>query len=462
MSRACIFQEITVPDLYVSPSAQSPSLFRMLVICAIGCALETYDFMIYALMAPYISAAFFPEDGAVNGLLLTFATFGIGYLARPFGGVLFGHIGDRKGRKKPFAATILLMALTTTLIGLLPGYNTLSIAPFLLLTLRLGQGVSMGGEVGGALTYVQEIMPNRRTIASCSVVCGMLFGLALGHLVHAGLEFALGAKGMHTLGWRLAFIFGGLLGVIGYVIRKHFQETAGFLNLQQQGNISKVPIARLFAKYPSQIVTGVLAITAHGFCSIFILIFIPTWIGSNSSDYADMLAVGGAIASVTAALCCLGFGYVADHVHQKLPFVTFPLMLLLGLPLTGFIFSGVSIWTQLALQLSSILVGMVCASSLWIFTRLFSPDVRYTGSGFTYNAGLAFGGGLTPFLATLLATRLPTSTAAGLVLALSGACGLTALWLYRRFNRRQSCHKPQGQGSQNETYDQGTQHAPNR
>ena len=435
------------------------SRYRMLAVCTVGCALETYDFMIYALMAPYIRTAFFPGGGAVQGLLLTFATFGIGYLSRPLGGLVFGHIGDKRGRKKTFAATILIMASATALMGALPVYASLGVlAPILLLILRLIQGLSMGGEVGGALTYAQEIIPEHPTMASGAILCGMIMGMSLGYCVHAGLEYWLGASGMMETGWRLAFFIGGGLGVVGYFIRRHFHETQGFLELQEAKGISRIPVVDLFTIHWPQVFTSSVAIMAHGFTSILILIFFPVWIEKLYPDSGYQHALQGVLLSTAAAVLCLVFGYFADRWKHRLLIISYSLLILLGIPMAGFILGEQTPLTRLTLQAGAILIGMVGASSLWIFSQQFPAHVRYTGSAVSYNIGFALAGGTTPLLATWLISYFQSNQAAGGLLVLAGLCGFTAMLV----NHRRNCHKPLVQGSQSETYDQETQRAPNQ
>ncbi|WP_281646363.1 MFS transporter [Parendozoicomonas sp. Alg238-R29] len=431
------------------------SQYRMLLVCTIGCALETYDFMIYALMAPYTSAIFFPNESDVSGLLLTFATFGIGYLSRPFGAALFGHIGDRHGRKKPFSVTILLMAASTAFIGLLPGYSTLgAAAPLLLLGLRLLQGVSMGGEVGGALTYTQEILPTRKAFASCTVVCGMIFGLALGHLIHALLKALMSPETMVEMGWRIAFMIGGGLGIIGYLIRTHFRETAGFLAIQKNKSVHAVPLMHLIANHPKAVVTGMLSTMAHGFTSIYLLVFLPIWLGRQFPTNDEFITLLSSATCVVAALLSLFFGFMADKWCGRLSFMSYLAIICISLPMTQFILSDMSRLPQLALVASSILVAMMCAGSMWIFSQQFTTDIRYTGSGVSYNIGFALSGGMTPLLATYIAEKTATNYGTGYVLVFAGLCGFIAMI----FNHQQNCRKPPEQGFQSGKDDPGRQH----
>ncbi len=414
--------------------------YKMLTICTLGCALETYDFMIYALMAPYISHVFFPDTSVTESLLFTFITFSLGYITRPLGGVIFGHIGDRKGRKKPFTATVLLMALSTALIGCLPDAETAGIilAPALLLGLRLAQGLSMGGEVGGALTYVQEILPKNKVMATGAVLCGMIFGLALGHTIHAILEILLSHKGMMDTGWRIAFWIGGGLGVVGYFIRRHFHETAGFLKLQQNSEIIRLPLATLVKSYRPQLLTATLCIMSHGINSIMFLIFLPTWASTLHPERTVSVALHSAIASVFAAVACIACGHLADRWGKKFVVTQFVLLIVLGPVLAAGILAPHTTLAFTSLILGSLMVGTVCGGVFWTFCQQFPAEVRYSGCGLSYNIGFALGGGLTPLLATWLITQIKADMASTLLLVLAGICGLSSYWLNTRIINKTS------------------------
>ena len=183
---------------------------RILYISSLGGMLEFYDFIIYALLAGYISTVFFPDATPINALLATFGTYTVGYFARPFGGIIFGHYGDKYGRKKTFAVSILIMACATLGIGLIPSYESIGIwAPILLLIFRLLQGFSIGGEIPGAITYVSESMPEQRGFGTGIIFCFLLCGLGLGYIIEALLLTIFSHQQVLDWAWRLPFFLGG-------------------------------------------------------------------------------------------------------------------------------------------------------------------------------------------------------------------------------------------------------------
>ena len=363
---------------------------KFVIITALGCVLETYDFLIYALMAPYLSSVFFPAEAQVEGLLLTFATFSAGYLIRPLGGVLFGHHGDRRGRKKPFAWTLLLMALSTALMGCLPGYREIGVAaPVALLMLRLLQGLSMGGESGGAFTYIREILP-KQCYAGCGcIVLGMFAGLTLGYLIHAGLLLFMTIDAMAAFGWRIPFWIGGLLGVIGFVIRTRFQETLSFTQLQCQGGIEAVPLAALFQRHRGAVLCGVLCTALNSTTTILINVFWPTYLETVFTESRQWLSLTGGVVLLLAGLCSVGVGFVADRVGIRKVFVFAVIMEFLLMFPIFYLPAQSAQWLAPAFILGAFLTGVVSIAGPGMLLQLFPAAVRYTGIGFTYNTGFA-------------------------------------------------------------------------
>ncbi len=406
--------------------------WKLITIVSLGGLLETYDFLIYALMTPYISQLFFPAEQLQDSLLLTFATFSVGYLSRPLGGLLFGHQGDRQGRKKPFTYTILIMAGSTFLMGCLPVYSQIGLwAPALLILLRLLQGISMGGETGGAFTYLSETAQKRKATAVAIAMCGMSMGFVLGHLVHALLLHLYGKEGMINQGWRIPFFLGGILGIVGYIIRKKFHETLAFKQLQQQQQVSRTPAKELFTRYPLNACCGLLFITIHSVTLVLLIIFMPSYLMTLNPDVN--LATTGGVSMLVAALIVIPFGCCLDYFGgNKVLKLAVACELIFGLPLVWLIFAHPDS-TKLAILASSLLVGLNAATLITLTTTLFPTAIRYSGIAISYNLGFAIGG-MTPVLATLLPSALNQPWAAGYLLLGCGLLGIVAASLYHRLD----------------------------
>ena len=211
--------------------------YKTLTLAALGGALEFYDFIIFVFFAAVVGELFFPAD--IPEWLRQVQTFGIfaaGYLARPLGGIIMAHFGDLVGRKKMFTLSILLMALPTLAIGLLPTYSSVGIvAPLLLLLMRILQGAAIGGEVPGAWVFVAEHVPEKRIGIACgTLTAGLTVGILLGSVVATLINTSLTPQGIHDGGWRIPFLLGGVFGLIAMYLRRWLQETPIFLEMQQR------------------------------------------------------------------------------------------------------------------------------------------------------------------------------------------------------------------------------------
>ncbi len=206
--------------------------------------LEFYDFIIYALLASYISKLFFPIQSAITSLLIAFSAYAVGYLARPFGGIIFGHFGDKYGRKKTFTISILIMALSTFLIGILPTYSSIGImVPILLVLCRIAQGISVGGEIPGTITYVGEAVPEKRGFMTAVIFGFLILGVTIGFIVESLLLEFFTSQSMLTYGWRIPFILGGLFVLVAYYLRRQLidiKEFNPFVNEEFSLPITKI------------------------------------------------------------------------------------------------------------------------------------------------------------------------------------------------------------------------------
>ncbi|WED43556.1 MFS transporter [Legionella cardiaca] len=369
---------------------------KLLILSSLGGILEFYDFIIFALFASYISSAFFPAANQLAGLMITFATFAIGYLVRPLGGIVFGHFGDRIGRKVTFTISILMMAFATLGIGLMPSYSTIGMAaPFLIVSLRIIQGLSIGGEIPGAITYVSESFPLHKGFACGIIFCALTMGIVLGSIVHAAIVTLLSNDQMHSFGWRLPFILGGIFGFFSYLLRKDLHESSQFIAIE--GSIEKFPIINILKQHLSYVITGAL-ITA--LCAVIVtslFLFIPAYFTEVLHLPANTYIWQRTAAIALGSSLSIFFGYVADSKQSKLLILLTLLAALLAYP----IFVIYAYYPQLyfiALLSSSILLGLSAGTIPRLLSELFPTKVRYSGIAISYNLGFAFFGGLTPFI----------------------------------------------------------------
>lgn len=236
--------------------------YKTLTLAALGGALEFYDFIIFVFFAAVVGELFFPAD--IPEWLRQVQTFGIfaaGYLARPLGGIIMAHFGDLVGRKKMFTLSILLMALPTLAIGLLPTYSSVGIiAPLLLLLMRILQGAAIGGEVPGAWVFVAEHVPEKRIGIACgTLTAGLTVGILLGSVVATLINTSLTPQGIHDGGWRIPFLLGGVFGLIAMYLRRWLQETPIFLEMQQRKALAQeLPVKAVALKHQKAVVISML------------------------------------------------------------------------------------------------------------------------------------------------------------------------------------------------------------
>ena len=286
---------------------------------AIGNVLEWYDFAVFGFVAPLMSDQFFPASDKTSALVNTFGVFAAGYLARPIGGVLFGQIGDRLGRKRALQLSVALMAIPTSLITILPTHHQVGLlAPVLLVVLRLMQGLSVGGELIGSSTYLVEIGETNRRASSGSwsffgAVLGILLGSAAASLVHHLLTDAQ----ISAWGWRVPFLGGLLIGVVGWMMRRGLTETMAFVELQREGKIERQPVIQALKETPLQVVRAAGIVSAFGAAFYTLFVWMPTYLMNfvkppiDDAFLINTLAIGLLLVLMPPA------GRLADRIGYK-------------------------------------------------------------------------------------------------------------------------------------------------
>ncbi|MEW6560499.1 MAG: MFS transporter [Pseudomonadota bacterium] len=395
----------------------------------IGTAIEFYDFYVYAIAAALvIGPVFFPSSSPTAQTLNAFATFGIAFLARPVGSFLFGHFGDRFGRKSALVATLLTMGVCTTLIGLLPGHARIGdLAPWLLVILRIGQGLGLGGEWGGAALLATENAPwHRRGLF------GMFpqLGPSIGFLVANGLFLLLGLLLTHeqfmAWGWRIPFLVSAVLVLIGLYARLKLTETPLFKAVES--HVRRVPLTELIGSHLKPLILGSLSIVVCYALFYISAVFVLSYgIGTlhlpkpTLQAWLMLAIVCMALATVLAAWASDILGRRAVLVASAVAAVIwgFALAPLLGSATT----TGVGIFLCGAL----FLMGMTYAPLGAMLPEIFPTTVRYTGSGAAYNLGGILGASLAPYVAQVLVTHGGLSWVGGYI-SVAALISLLAVW----------------------------------
>lgn len=378
--------------------------YKTLGLAALGGALEFYDFIIFVFFAVVIGELFFPAD--IPEWLRQFQTFGIfaaGYLARPLGGIIMAHFGDLIGRKRMFTLSIIMMALPTLLIGLLPTYAVLGIAaPLLLLLLRILQGAAIGGEVPGAWVFVAEHVPARRVGVACgTLTAGLTAGILLGSLVATAINRGMSPSDVTDWGWRLAFILGGVFGIVAMYLRRWLHETPVFAEMQANKALAEeLPLKTVLRDHKGSVVISMLLTWLLSAGIVVVILMTPTYLQKVYGITPAEALTANSLAIVALTLGCILYGRVIDLLGSGPTFMLGSL-LLAGSSYAFYhgIASGMAQLVPLYM-LAGFAVGIVGAVP-YVMVNAFPPVVRFSGLSFSYNVAYAIFGGLTPMLVTL-------------------------------------------------------------
>lgn len=408
----------------------------------IGNGLEWYDYALYGQMAGLFGALFFPAGGdKALQLLATYGVFAAGFIVRPLGAILFGWIGDKYGRKAAMVIAVLLMAIPTGCIGLLPTYSQVGmLAPILLTLIRLLQGLSLGGEFAGAVTYIVEHSPaKKRGFAGSSTLVSMLLGFLLGSLVVNLTLAALGKEAFEAWGWRVPFLGGILIGLVGFYIRKCCEESPVYEEAKANNNISKTPIRVAFAKHPWEMVQGFalyLSVTMPFYlASVYFIGF-----GEKHLGLSLATSLHFNIYNMLAMLVTMPLGaWISDKIGRKKVLAIGGILMLLATPLLFANFtSGASPFSiGLSQFIFAGIVGLYSGIIPVVLVELFPTSIRFTGMAIASNIAAALFGGTAPLVCEWLITKTGEASSIGWYVMLCNAISLTALYFVKeRFNKK--------------------------
>ncbi|MCL9779817.1 MFS transporter [Vibrio sp. S4M6] len=409
---------------------------KVIFFSSLGGVLEFYDFIIYALLAHYLSHNFFPSHDSRLSLILTLATFAIGYIVRPLGGIFFGHQGDKKGRKKPFTLTVMMMALSTLLIGFLPTYDQIGIwAPLLLIVLRILQGFSVGGEIPGGITYLSEIAPKSKGMVSSLLFFCLIGGIVLGLCSSLLLHHYYSSQQITDFAWRFPFIIGGVFGLVSFMVRRQLVESPQFeLMLYEKRQVEKkIPLKPLLAKYPKQVIAGFF-ITGTGASAIMIFfLLLPTFLGKLQHYPIGEVLDNTTIGLFSGCVLILISGYMIDKYQEKLK-VWFGVACVLTIISPIYIYHLYSIKSPdlfVPMAISAVMIGLVWSSIPSILSVLFPTEVRYSGIGLVYNIAFATIGGLAPVISFSLISMSHSLMGPAYYQVIASVLGIVGLMLLR-------------------------------
>ena len=381
-----------------------------------GTSIEWYDFFLYGTAAAIIfPLAFFPQDlPPMVLLIISFSTFAVGFIARPLGGIVFGHFGDRVGRKRTLVVALMMMGVATTLIGLLPTYDSIGLAaPLCLVLLRFIQGLAVGGQWGGAMLLVTESAPaDKRGWYGAYAQAGAPMGVILANLAFISVSASMSDEAFLAWGWRLPFIASILLIAISLYIQLRMEDTEAFKALQaeqaaspQQAVAERSPVFEAMRRYPRRIL-----LAAGAFLSVqvtfYILIAFVIAYGLNSPTVdltRDELLVSVLVAAAIMMPAQFYFSGLSDRVGRKQIYRWGAILTgIWGFAIFPLVDTGMPIMITLAVTMGMVLLGMQYGPQAAYFTELFATEVRYSGASLGYQIGAILGGALAPTIAVLL------------------------------------------------------------
>jgi MFS transporter, MHS family, proline/betaine transporter len=383
-----------------APPQPRCSLRRAIAASAMGNATEWFDYGIYSYGLTYVSAALFPGSTA-QATLFALATFAISFLVRPLGGLFWGPVGDRVGRKHVLSLTIVMMSIATLCVGLLPSFERIGWwAPALLIVLRLIQGFSTGGEYGGAATFMAEYSPDhKRGLCGSFLEFGTLAGFSLGAFLMLGCSLALGSDTMHAWGWRLPFLVAAPIGLIGLYLRLRLEDTPVFREVAEAAHLEEstgVPLKQLLAQFwkPMLLLGGL--VIALNVVNYVLLAYMPTFM-KTQLHMSDNMSLLVPLIGMLSMMVLLPFsGALSDHIGRKSVW---------WISLVGLFVAAVPMFSLMSHGVAGALIGFAVLGLLYVpqlasisamFPAMFPTQARYAGMAIAYNVSTSLFGGTAP------------------------------------------------------------------
>lgn len=384
---------------------QTSSIKKVAIASLIGTTIEWYDFLIYGTAAALVfNTLFFPQFSETAGTLAAFSTFAVAFFARPVGGVVFGHFGDRIGRKTVLVLTIMLMGIATFLVGVMPTYDSIGIwAPVGLVLLRFVQGFAVGGEWGGAVLMSVEHAPRgKRGFYGSFPEIGVPAAVILSSLAFLALS-TLSEEQFLAWGWRVPFLLSIILVAVGLYIRLKIMETPMFERVRATHTVSRIPIADVLRNYRKEValVAGSFLVINAVFyiLVVFVLSYATTIVGVERNTILTVILISGFISLFTIP----AFAALSDKVGRKPLYITGAVgMGLSAAPLFWLLDTGVFIWMLLGHVITLTFMNMAHGLKGAFYSEQFETRVRYSGASLAYQGGSIFGGAFAPFIAVAL------------------------------------------------------------
>ncbi len=405
---------------------------RVVIAGMIGNGLEWYDFALYGYFATTIGKLFTDTQDHYVQLISAYIIFAAGFISRPLGGVLFGYLGDKFGRKCSLTVSLLMMAVPTACIGLLPTYAMIGFwAPILLAVVRLLQGLSLAGQFSGSITFIVEHAPvGKRGLAGSAAILSLCGGMLLGSAVATLFAHHLTQEALEQWGWRVPFILGGAIAYVGFYIREYTEESPHYVKAKAQGTLSQKPVREAFAHHYVELLRGIgiyMAVTVPFYT---LTVFLNGFLHVLGHSMKDALLMG-TISMVVLMVLAPFTGWLTDKLGRKPVLMTtavvfflaaYPIFVLMTAPGFASALTGELLF--------AVIVAFFIGAAPAIFVELFPTSVRYTGMSISYNICAALFGGTTPAVETWLVENTHMQAVPAFYIMFCAVVSFFALWGY--------------------------------
>jgi metabolite-proton symporter len=415
-----------------APPDQQVALARRVARASfMGTTIEWYDFFIYATAAALVfGPQFFPSSSPLASTLAAYSTFAVGFIARPIGGVIMGHFGDRVGRKQLLVFSLVLMGAATFLIGLLPNYATIGFwAPVLLVLLRFAQGIGVGGEWGGAvLMAVEHAPPNKRTFYGSFPQMGLPAGIIVSNVIFLIIGLFVAQEQFAVWGWRIPFLLSAALVIFGLVMRLRIMESPEFTAVKDNGHVARQPMVELVRHHPKQLLLtsgASIAAPALGYLVlVYLLSYGTTELALSRTTMLTLIIIG----SVTWMAVIAGSAVLADRIGRKPVFLAGTVLATVwSVPFFLFIDTAQPVIMAMAIIVATAGVAAMAGPQAALIADVFPVRIRYSGTSSAYQIGSVLGGAVAPIAATALFAAYGSSLPIGIYMAAMGLITLVSM-----------------------------------